>query len=127
MGGGDERAQIVIAGLVLGIERQPVERKGPVGTAGARERQHRSDDRLDALFQAGVGERHRRVEAVPVGQRHGRKIQPFGMLGDRRRLDRAVQHGVAGEDTKRDVRRGHRSVMVPAAPLGKRSSGLFHT
>ena len=57
----DQRAEIVIAGLVLRVERQPVDQRRLASVRRARPRhaEQRADDRLHALLEAGVGERHR--------------------------------------------------------------------
>ena len=58
----DQRTQRLIARLVLGIERQPVEhRRRTLGHIGSCHRQHRADDRLHALRARRIGEGHRRI------------------------------------------------------------------
>jgi hypothetical protein len=100
----NERAQIVIALRVLGVERDPVERGGDaVGHVGTAEAEHHADDGLDAVLLGGVRIGHRGVEAVAVGQRGGGKAERARLLGDRLGIDRAVEHGVAGKDAERDV------------------------
>ena len=78
--------------------------------------EHRADDRLDALGDAGIAERHRAVEAVAVGQRDRRKAELRRLLGDRLGLHRPFEHGEGGENAKRNVGRrsrcdyGHRGL-----------------
>ena len=78
------------------------------------------------LGDAGVGERHRGVEAVAVGQRDGGKVEPLRLLGDRLGLDRAFEHRVAGEDAKRDVGLIYRFNMRIPFGEGSRGPPLFH-
>ena len=98
----DQRAQIVIAALVLRIERDPVERRGDaVGHARPRDAQHRPDHRLDAVLLGGIGKGHRGVEAVAIGEAGSRKAHRLGLFGDRLGLDRPVEHRVGRENAER--------------------------
>ena len=130
---GDQSAEILVALLVLRVERQPVDQRRlclhvskAALRAGPGDAQQRADDRLDALLETGVAERHDAVKPVPVGDRGGGKVEPFRLLRDRLRLHRPLQHGVAGEETQGDVGRGgHRFVMGAGADSGKRRVRLF--
>ena len=107
MGLGNQSAQIDVAAFVLGVDRQPVDDR----LIGTGDRQHRTDDRLHALAETGVAERHHAIETVAVGYRRGGKIELARLLGDRLWVDRPFKHRITGEDSQRNVRRGHGPVM----------------
>jgi hypothetical protein len=98
----DQRAQIVVAGRILRIERDPVERGGDaVGHPRPRDAEHRADHRLHAVLLRRVREGHRRIEAVAIGQPGGGKAHRPGLFGDRLGLDRPVEHRVGRENAER--------------------------
>ena len=99
-------AQIVVAGLVLGQQHQPVDRPRRPQIGGPGDRQQCADDRLHALVLGGVGEGHGRVEAVAVGDGDGGKAELLRLLGDRLRLDRPLEHAEAGKDSQGYERHG---------------------
>ncbi len=103
----DEAAERPIAAVVLGIERQPVDRRPIRIAVGSRHAEQGSDDRLNAQRQAGFAERHGAIEAVAVGDRDGGEPAVVGELRHRLGLDRALQHGIGGQNAKRDVGGGH--------------------
>src|SRR3546814_8826278 len=67
----DERAQIVIALVVLRIERQPVDQRRAVRQPlpGPRDAEQGSDDRLYPSRLARLAESHDTVEPVAIGHR----------------------------------------------------------
>ncbi len=91
MGGGKETAEVGIALAGLGEEHEVVRIVGIVGrrAPGARRRRRQQrlhphlgpEDGLDAALGAGLGEAHRAVEAVVVGESQGRLPQ-LGRPGD---------------------------------------------
>ena len=90
--------------VVLGIERQPVDAAFASDFGRARDGEHRADDRLHALGDAGVAERHGAIEPVAIGHARPRESRASPrVLGDRLGLDRAFEHRVGREDAKRDV------------------------
>ena len=123
----NQMAEVGIALLVLGQQHQPVDRSGLPDLRRPGNGQHRADDRLDALADAGVAEGHRRIEAVAVGQRDGREAELRGALGDRLRLHRAFEHREGGEDAKRNVGLGHNSIMASRDANGSLAVGFFHS
>ena len=99
----DEVAEIFIAGLVLRVERQPVDRHVEAfGQIRALHRKQCADDRLDAGLLGGVRKAHRGIEAVAIRDGDGGEAVALGVLGDRLGVDRPFEHGVAGKNPKRD-------------------------
>ncbi len=121
---GDQRAQIVIARLILRIERQPVmDRRRIGGTPRPQHAQHRADQRLDALALACVGKGHRAIKAVAIRDGGGGEAERPRLLGDLLGIDRPFQHGVGGEYAKRDESGvGHRA-LYPEGQLGDQPCG----
>ncbi len=108
---GNKLAQIGIALLVLGEQHEPVDRRLAPKIEWPGDRQNRADDRLYALGEAGVAERHCPVESVAVGERDRRKAKPRGAFGDGPGLHRAFEHGEGRQDPERDVRLAHSFTM----------------
>ena len=117
----DQRAQIAIAGLVLRVERQPVDHGALPSPAPGRAMPSKVPTiGCTPFLDAGVAERHRAVEAVAVGHRRGGEIEPLRLLRDRLRLHRPFEHRVAGEEAKRDVGGGgHCPTMEARSGPGK--------
>ena len=98
----DQGAQIVVTGRILRVERDPVDHRcAALRHVGAADAQHRADHRLHTSGKGTVGKSHRSVQAVAIGQSGGGKAELCRTLGDRLRIDRAVEHGVAGKDAER--------------------------
>ena len=106
MGRRHQMAQIVIAGLVLRIEREPVEHGLIAAAARPQNAKHRADDGLDAPGDTAIGKRHAAVQPVAVGHGDGRKAALFGDLAERLGLDCPVEHGVSGKDAQGNERHG---------------------
>ncbi len=99
----DEVAQIVVAGLVLRVEREVVDLlAGAPVVPVARDAEQRADDWLDAFVETGLGEHDRAIEPVAVGQRDRGKAALLGQFRHRLGLDRALEHRIGGEDAKRN-------------------------
>ena len=97
-------AQIVIAGHVLRIERDPVDHRADrVGHVGTRDAQHGADDRLYACLLGRIGKGHRGIKAVAIGQARGGKGVRLGLRRNRLGIDRAVEHREGGKDAKRHI------------------------
>lgn len=118
----DEVAEVVIARRILRIEREPVDggRAGP--ETGIRRpfprrtghREHGPDDGLHAHIEAGLGKGDAAIKPVAIGDRRRRKAPLCRRLGNRLGIDRAVEHRVGGEDTKRNERGvGHLGKLGP--------------
>eukprot|EP01035_Chromulina_nebulosa_P037092 gene37092-50039_t len=76
-------AQILIARLVLRVERDPVDdRLDIVGHVGPRQPEHRADHRLHAGALARIGKGHRGIEPVAIGQCDRRETKFLRALGD---------------------------------------------
>ena len=120
----DKAAEIVVTGFILRKQHQPVERTGRADVSGPRDPEHCTDDRLDPLAEAGLAERHRRIQPIAVRQRHRRETQLGGMFGDCLGFDRAFEHGEAGKDAQRDVR-GHVATMGRCAAILQRAGRLI--
>jgi hypothetical protein len=104
-----QRAQRLVADLVLRIEREPIGHgRGAVRHVRPGDRQHGADDRLHTLLLRSLREGHGRVEPIAVGQRRRRKAKLRRLLSDGLGLDRSVEHGVTGEDPERDKAGVHR-------------------
>ena len=110
----DEMAEVVPAGLVLRIERQPVDRAAIL--TGYRQR--RADNRLHARVAATAGEGDRAVEAVAVGDGDRREAALLGQLGDRFRIDRPFEHGIARKHAKRHERSVRHAPTLAASATG---------
>ena len=72
---GDELAEVRIAEFVLSKQRQPVDAALAADLGWPRHRKHRADDRLNALGEASVAERHHAVKPVAIGDRDRRKAK----------------------------------------------------
>ena len=119
--GRDQSAEVEIALLVLGEKDEPVEpASGQVGGTG--DADGRADDRLNALGRAIVGEAHRRVEPVAVGQGDGREAERVGALGDVRGLHRAFEHRETGKYAQGDE--DHRPVIETPGARGSARADL---
>ena len=114
MRGGNQRAEIAPARLVLRVEREPVDdrrahalrlERHRAGPGDAKQSRH---DRLDASLLRRLRKRHRRIEPVAVGDRGGGKAEAARMTDDRLGIDRAFQHRIGREDAERHERRDHR-------------------
>ena len=101
--GGHQMAQVQPAGLVLGIERQPVDHRRAVlpGRIRPGHRQQSADDRLDALVETGAGKSRGAVQPVAVGHGNRGESPLLRQLRQRLGLDRPFQHRIAREDTQR--------------------------
>ena len=120
----DQMAQVVPAGIVLGIERQPVNR--PAGIA--QHPQQRPDDRLDPRLTRCPGKGHCRIEPVTVRNRDRRKGPLLRQLGNRFGINRPFEHRIARQHTQRDEGfKGHGPTLGRAAQIRKSRSGIFST
>jgi hypothetical protein len=114
----NQTAEVRVAAVVLGQQHQPVERSRRVDLCRAGDRQKGADDRLHALRHAGVGERHRGIQAVAICQRSCRKAEPGTLGSDRLRLHRPFQHGEGRQVAQRHVRElSHSGTMRSLAAL----------
>ena len=95
---GDQMAQILPAGLVLGVERQAVDR--PVGRAP--NPQQAADNRLDSRIARHAGKSGHCVKTVAVGNRNGRKGAFLGQFDHRLGIDRSFEHRIAGHNAQGD-------------------------
>ena len=123
----DEMAQIVVAGLVLRIEREVIDLlAGRSVIPAAGDPEQRADDRLDAFVEAGLGEHDRAVEPVAIRQRDCGKAAFLGQFRHRLGLDRALEHGIGGEDAQRyEGGKTHAADMRCPGRLAKGAAGVF--
>ncbi len=98
-----ELAQVGIAKVVFRQQDQPVDPAFAADFRRPGNPQHRADDRLHALGEAGIAERHCAVEPVAVGQADRGEAELRRTLGDRLGLHRPFEHGERREIAKRDV------------------------
>jgi hypothetical protein len=124
--GGHQLAEVGIALIILGKQREPVDRCAAADLRRPCDTQHGTDDRLHALGETGVAERHRRVKPVTIDQRDSREAEPRRALRDRLRLHRSFQHGEGGEDSERNERLIHGSTMESLAACGKQPPQVIH-
>ena len=94
-----QTAQIVIAHIILRIERKPVICCWrPLWQIRPRHAQERADDRLNPGFRAGLRERHDAIHAVAIANRRRRKSEFACALGDVLGIDCPFEHRVSRED-----------------------------
>ena len=125
MGGGDELAEVGIALLVLGKQRQPVDCRLAANFCWARDGEHRADDRLDSLRKAGLAERHDAIEAVAVRQRDCRKTELRRAFRDRLGLHRPFEHGEGRKYAKRDERLSHALIYGMRPEIRKGAASTY--
>ena len=116
MGGGHQRAEIIIPRLILRIEGEPIIGGGhSVRPVGALDREECADDRLDTRSDTGGRKLHRPVKPVAVTDGDGGKTELARVFGNRLGINRAFEHGEGGKDTQRDKgREGHRGDLRQA-------------
>src|SRR4051794_24040511 len=103
----NELAQIAVALLIFRQQDEPVDRLFSAEFRRSRDAEHGSDDRLNALLETGVAERHDAVETVPVRNSNCREAELRGALGDDLRLHRSFEHRERREYPEGNVRLIH--------------------
>jgi len=97
-----QRAQIVVARIVLRIERDPVDQRRAARQPLPRPRhaEQSTDDRLDARRLARIAKGHDAVQPIAIRDRNRRKTPLTRRFRDRLGLDRPLQHGETGKDAQ---------------------------
>jgi hypothetical protein len=116
--------EVRIALLVLGEEDDPID-AGNAQFRRARDSEHGTDDRLDALTAGRLGEGHRRVQAVTVRQPNRREAELCRPLGDHLGLHCPFEHREGGKNAKRYVGLSHTETMGRRACRWKILRGLI--
>ena len=96
-----QAAQIIISGIILRIERQPIADELTV-TGRTPNGKERPDNGLHALGFRTVLKRHNTVQAVTIAYCNCRKSELFGSITYSLRLNRTFQHRVGREHAQRD-------------------------